>query len=189
MKYALINGDMNIIRESEFDEKPDDPVGKGWKWIKITEIIPITGEDEKLGVLKTEITDKEVIHTRKIEEIATNRIDVNFIRDKKLQETYSLKLPNEGPIVTMRMDSGTITNLSNLVIHALILKTRGDHNRTTTYRDLDNTNHSLTPDQLCDLFVAVNLEVQSIYEAAWLIKDDETLPDTLKELKLDPRWP
>lgn len=32
MRYALVDQNDAILRYQEFDDKPDDPVGKGWVW-------------------------------------------------------------------------------------------------------------------------------------------------------------
>jgi hypothetical protein len=187
-RYALLDMTNAVIREDDFEEQPGDPIGKGWHWVPIVHVTtPIPAADETLGPLISTLVDDQIIKERKIVQIDINRSDVNAERDRRLNKKYSV-LINNTPVV-VNMDTQSLNNLSNLAIQGLIFIARGDLVRTTTYRDANNTNHSLTADNLCDLFAAVNLQVQSLYEAAWLIKDDANLPDNLKELRNDIRWP
>lgn len=187
-RFALLDLSNNVLKEGRFDEQPGDPIGKGWRWVPIVEETdPVPEADERLGREQTRFENNQIIKFRTIEQITVDRGDVNAERNRRLEKKYNVTI--KGNTVSVQMDTASLTNLSNLAIHGLILKANNELDRTTTYRDANNVNHSLTPDDLCALFVATNLQVQSLHEAAWLIKDDEALPATRKLLKQDPRWP
>jgi len=187
-RFALLDMTNAVIREGDFDEQPGDPIGKGWHWVPVVEAtLPVPDADETLGPQISSLVDGQIIKERQVVQIDINRGDVNNERDRRLNKKYSVII--NGTPVVVNMDNNSLNNLSNLATQGLIFIVRGDLVRTTTYRDANNVNHSLTADNLCDLFAAVNLQIQSLYEAAWLIKDDVELPANLKLLKQDPRWP
>lgn len=187
-RFALLDMTNAVLKERDFDEQPGDPIGKGWRWVPVVEATdPVPGADETLGPPISSLVDGQIVKERQVVQIDINRGDVNNERGRRLNKKYSVTI--NGTPVVVNMDEHSLNNLSNLAIQGLIFIARGDLVRTTTYRDANNVNHSLTADNLCDLFAAVNLQVQSLYEAAWLIKDDADLPATLKLLKQDPRWP
>lgn len=187
-KFALLDLKNTVLKEGSFDEQPGDPIGKGWRWVPVVEeTTPVTDADERLSREKSRFENDQIIKFREVEQITVDRGDVNAERDRRLEKKYNVNI--KGNTVSVQMDSRSMNDLSNLAIHGLILKANNELDRTTTYRDANNVNHSLTPDDMCSLFVATNLQIQSLYEAAWLIKDDEALPATKKLLKQDPRWP
>ncbi len=187
-RFALLDLSNNILKEGRFEEQPGDPIGKGWRWVPIVEETdPVPEADERLSQAQSRFENDQIIKFRTVEQITVDRRDVNTERDRRLDKKYNVNI--KGNTVVVQMDTGSLNNLTNLAIHGLILKANNELERTTTYRDANNMNHSLTADDMCNLFVATNLQVQSLYEAAWLIKDDEALPATKKLLKQDPRWP
>lgn len=40
MKYALLDQNNMILRLADEAEKPDDPTGKGWRWVEYATLIP-----------------------------------------------------------------------------------------------------------------------------------------------------
>ena len=190
IKYSLLNEFNYIIREMEAEEKPADPVGKGWRWVETVVSTPVLGEDEVLtNTLKVydEAKDCVLVSTEK-EEIKTTKADVTAERDRRLNKKTTISLAGVGDVV-VRLTSDYINSVQSLVLVAMAKVIRNEVGITFTFRDEDNTNWTLTPDQVIDLMIAIELEIRDIIEASWLIKDDEDLPDTLKELKKDPRWP
>lgn len=186
--FALLDLNNNIIREGMFDEQPGDPIGKGWRWVPIVFTPdPIPGEYEKLSRPVATYVDEQIVKSCDIEQIVITKSDINNERNRKLEKKYAVKL-TDTVIVNVNMNQESLTNLHQLATMAQILISKND-DRTTTYRDADNVNHSLTPSDLIEVFLAVNLQIQSLYEACWLIKDDADLPANLKLLKQDPRWP
>lgn len=45
MKYALLDQNNMILRMADEIEKPDDPTGKGWRWVEYTTLIPAPPPD------------------------------------------------------------------------------------------------------------------------------------------------
>jgi hypothetical protein len=177
-----------LLKEITSVDQPGDPIGKGWHWVLIEELPnPVPGQDETLSPISSQYVDNKIVRSRSVQEIDITRASVNAERDRRLENKYAVTLP--GPIVVqVHMNKQSLVNLHELATMARLLIAKGD-SRTTTYRDADNVNHSLTPTQLTEVFLAVNLQVQSIWEASWLIKDDTDLPTNLKMLKRDMRWP
>lgn len=189
-KYSLLDENDQIIREMEFEEVPVDPVGKGWRWVEIVETIPIPTEDQVLTTISTvydEVNDV-VMKVAEVEDIKVTKADVNAERDRRLDKKAVIALEGVGD-VTVRLDSDYVNSIQSLALTAMINVIRNNLEITFTFRDEENINWSLTPDQVLNLMMAIELEIRDIIEASWLIKDDKDLPNTLKKLKNDPRWP
>lgn len=189
-KYALLDSEKNIIREIVADEAPPDPVGKGWYWMEIVEAIPVPQEGQVLEPVSVTIDEvnEVVIREAKVVDAKITKADVAAERDRRLEKKTIIKLDGVGD-VTVRLTSDYVNSIQSLALSAMVKVIRNELGITYTFRDEENVNWSLTPDQVLNLMVAIELEIRDIIEASWLIKDDDTTPNTLKELKKDPRWP
>lgn len=189
-KYALLDSEKNIIREIVADEAPPDPVGKGWYWMEIVEAIPVPQEGQVLEPVSVTIDEvnEVVIREAKVVDAKITKADVAAERDRRLEKKPIIKLDGVGD-VTVRLTSDYVNSIQSLALSAMVKVIRNELGITYTFRDEENVNWSLTPDQVLNLMVAIELEIRDIIEASWLIKDDDTTPNTLKELKKDPRWP
>lgn len=187
-KYVLLDMDKNILKEIDAEEQPGDPVGKGWSWQEVVyEPDPKVTATTKLSAYTTVIADDVVMRSRTVEEILIDNSAINSEREGRLRKNYSVVLKDAGT-VAINLDNDSVDTLHRLTTMAQLLISIND-TRTTTYRDVNNVNHSLTPTQITEVFLAVVLQIQSVYEATWLIKDDIEVVNTLTELKEDPRWP
>lgn len=189
-KYALLDSEKNVINEIVADEAPPDPVGKGWYWMEIVETIPVLQEGQVLEPVIERIDEVNdvVIREAVAVDAKITKADIAAERDRRLEKKTIIKLDGVGD-VTVRLTSDYVNSIQSLALSAMVKVIRNELGITYTFRDEENVNWSLTPDQVLNLMVAIELEIRDIIEASWLIKDDDTPPDTLKELKKDPRWP
>ena len=186
--YTLIDINNAIIREADFDVKPSDPIGKAWKWVETIQVNPVVGADEEVSNTIITFANNQVIKTLTVVSTKAQRSDINDERDRRINKNFTVTLANTSSNVVISGDETSLTNLHRLATLANTLKA-ANKNLTLTYRDATNANITINADQIIQLYAGMMIHVQGIMEASWLIKDDVTLPTTLKNLRKDPRWP
>lgn len=91
--YALVDSDNTIIRSQAFDQKPSDPVGKGWKWLSV-----ITQPDPDYNSNFEYFTVTEQVNAENVTEIKTVLFkETDVIRNFVVGEikTHAQKLISE----------------------------------------------------------------------------------------------
>jgi hypothetical protein len=187
-KYALIDSNNNILDRIDVDNEPQDPIGKGWKWIQIVEN---NVEDPTEGQLVAEISahvDHDVLYVEKeIIDIPITFNDIDTVVREKLQEIKPFILKT-GSTIHLIPSEKTVNNLSSLVTHINIMIENGE-THTTLYRDARENNIDMTIEEIKELYQKVFLYNKQVTQVSWLIKDDHNLPKNIKSLREDTRWP
>ena len=187
-KYALIDSNGNVLGIYEFESRPDDPLGKGWKWIDVMEDNP--GEITEGQVISEtgERIDHDILYINKeIQDIPITFDDINQIKKEKLEEIKPFIIKTGSTIYVVPSEQ-TVNNLSSLVSYINIMVANGE-THTTLYRDANENNIDLTIVEIYELYQKVFLYNKQLTQASWLIKDDHNLPKNIKELREDIRWP
>jgi hypothetical protein len=97
------------------------------------------------------------------------RIDVNRERGRRLVAGKVF----DGVQLTGSDDD--IRNLTNLALGAQLRLLAGDTTQTI-FRDGDNTDHSLTPEQIISLWMQSSAYVSDLYAKSWALKAMEPIP-------------
>lgn len=69
-------------------------------------------------------------------------------------------------------------NLMGLALGAQLRLAGGDNETITTFRDADNVDHELTPEQVLNLWQKSTAFVSMLYQKSWEIKALEPIPPT-----------
>lgn len=105
--------------------------------------------------------------------------EVNRERQKRIEAGHDFN----GIFVT---GSDTdIMNLTNMALGAQIRLGMGDTS-TIIFRDGNNVDHELTPQQMLELWMAASQYASSIYQKSWDIKKMDKIPQDISE---DKYWP
>lgn len=77
-------------------------------------------------------------------------------------------------------------NLTNLALAAQLRLASGDTGTLTTFRDGDNVDHQLTPEQVLSIWQQSAAYVSALYEASWALKALDPIP---ADYVADDYWP
>lgn len=88
--------------------------------------------------------------------------------------------------IGLRGTDRDMTILTSLVLGAQMRIAGGDVVTTTTYRDLSNVDHELTPPQIIALWQQGSTYVSALYAASWEIKSMVPVPADVAD---DSLWP
>lgn len=128
--------------------------------------------------------DSVEVDTAKKQEILSGM--VNEERERRLEKGSTISVTGYGGIPMQGRNQDQITTLA-LEASASALKAQGVTAAALPFRDSDNTNHLLTPDQTLELMGKAKKFAQDVYQAAWDLKDDPAgIPDDFTE---DKYWP
>jgi hypothetical protein len=96
---------------------------------------------------------------------------INELRNTHIYQRYSVVI-NEAVVipVDIRVDKPDLSNISNLVLAATLKKISGDTS-TITFRDANNTNHFLSPDEIILLGTTISSMVTDAYKQSWNKKE------------------
>lgn len=111
--------------------------------------------------------------------------DVNAERARRLQAGVDITLSTSEVIALQGRDED-MRNLHGLCTAAQLRLAGGDTTHETTFRDRNNTDHTLTPSKVVELWSQGAAWVSSVYQASWTIKDAGTIP---ADYASDSRWP
>lgn len=112
-------------------------------------------------------------------------LDVNRERDRRVLEGKSFDVSGYGP-VRIAGDDTTVRNLQALAFAAQLRLSQGITDNVTPFRDEDDVIHHLGDAQLIDLWSKGSEYVSACFQAAWTLKDGESIPDDYQE---DTYWP
>jgi len=108
---------------------------------------------------------------------------VNQERSRRLREGKAISVTGYGDIPVQGRDQDQITILA-LEASAKDMKASGVTSAVFPFRDRDNGNHMLTPDQVIELMSKAKQFAQQIYVASWALKDMAEIPEDYT----DNRW-
>lgn len=113
------------------------------------------------------------------------REEVHAERARRIREGKTVTLAGHPDPVVLQGRDEDRANLSDLFNVAQALKAAGSTD-TIDFRDRDNVIHTLTPDQIIELFLAGSSYVSACYRASWDLKAmDPPAPDPTD----DTHWP
>ena len=111
---------------------------------------------------------------------------VNLERDRRVRIGSTFAVAGYGSI-RIGGDDTTIRNLQGLAFAAQLRLAQGDNTTLTPFRDEDNVIHQLAPAQVIDLWSKGAAFVESVFAAAWTLKDrPEGIPSDFTN---DIYWP
>lgn len=102
---------------------------------------------------------------------------VNQERQRRIEEGTTVDVIGYGSIpVQGRMQD--MINIQGLAFLAESYKAEGVTAAVITFRDANNTNHMLTPNQVSDLFEKSTLFIDKMYKKSWELKNKATIPQS-----------
>jgi len=110
------------------------------------------------------------------------RKDVNSERTRRIQSGFKTKLAGHNKDVAVEGGAEARENINALALAALLRKQMGD-NSTSIYRDKDNVDHELTPDQLLELYKKSMTYAEKMYQKSWALKAMDPIPQDYKDDK------
>lgn len=116
---------------------------------------------------------------------ASLRARVNIERSRRISAGFTVAVTGVGN-VAMHGRPEDMTNLLSLFNGAQVRKAAGDATASLVFRDGNNVNHSLTPDQMIGLYLAGATWVSSVYAAGWAMKDAATM---VSNPEANEHWP
>lgn len=155
---------------------------------------PDSSDSNKPGILEelteseyNEIKNKELEDRKRIK-----RRQVNNLRDSKIAQgkTYDFPDGTTGTVQLRNLEDKT--NVQGLGSNALELKVEGDTTTTIPFRDMENTSHEMTADEMIQMGKTVSSFVQENYIVSWNHKDNIEECTTLDELEnydITINWP
>jgi hypothetical protein len=109
---------------------------------------------------------------------------VNAERDRRLLEGRGFT--PTGHDSSVKINSLDEPNLNGLATLAVVQSGAGNGSATVNWRDNDDVLHTLTFDQVIELYGLAAAYKQAIYAASWAIKDLDPIPEDYAD---DSRWP
>lgn len=98
------------------------------------------------------------------------RDEINAERERREALGLFYQFPG-GTVGTIQMRNATdFRNIAGLTSAATILSMKGHTNPILSFTDAENVRHIMTPEQMIDMGIAVQLRVSSLYTAAGEIK-------------------
>ena len=112
------------------------------------------------------------------------RAGVNAERARRIVAGTEIAIDGYGPIPVQGRPED-MTNLTGLYNIATEKRRTMDTTASMVFRDRDNVVHSLTPQNMIDLYVAAIAWVEAIYQASWALKEGAVPRDYAD----DRHWP
>jgi|CXWL01.1.fsa_nt_gi hypothetical protein len=119
-------------------------------------------------------------------EIPVSSKDVSKARDSRISEGATITLSSGLSIPVQTRNETDFRNINGLVSQAIVYTIINQPNATIIFRGTDDVEYNLTPSLMIELGSKVAQRVQSIYEAAWVIKKMDPIPSDYNE---SYRWP
>lgn len=129
------------------------------------------------------IPDPSIIITAEAKAAARREAKNEAINAERARRIEAGKII-DGIYVTGRDEDAR--NLTNLALAAQVRIAAGDMTTLTTLRDGNNINHDLTPPQMLSLWQKSAEYVSALYEASWIIKAMDPMPEDITD---DALWP
>lgn len=96
--------------------------------------------------------------------------DVDDYREYKLTELLPYEFPNKEGHIQLRNERDNLNILYNFN-KAQVLKSR-EENKIIKFRDYENINHELTPDEMIDMCLSIFDRNMEIHNISWQIKEE-----------------
>jgi hypothetical protein len=109
---------------------------------------------------------------------------VNMERDSRINTSRRFDIPGYSSPVFL--SGGDEKNLVGLVPFCQIQISLGNGSDTLVWRDNENTEHTLSYEELITLYSLALQYKQQVYEASWALKEMDPLPQDYKD---DSHWP
>ena len=189
-EYVLLDSQNTILKTKSFPERPGDPVGKGWRWVPLVyDADPVyDGEVERLSQYTTVVEADQVRRYKTVEQIPVTNALINKERERRIGLGTNVNVANA--VFPVDTDTLSMRNIQGLGSAGTLRLMTGDTTTLTSFRDANNVNRDLTPQDVVNLAMTVAAYIKTVYNASWAIKDDvENYPANLKALRNDPRWP
>jgi len=113
------------------------------------------------------------------------RVAVNAERNRRVLKGKSFDVSGYDP-VRIAGDDTTVQNLQALAFAAQRRLSQGVTDNVTSFRDEDDVIHQLGDSQLLDLWAKGSEYVSACFQAAWTLKDGESIPEDYQK---DTYWP
>ncbi|MBK7107471.1 MAG: DUF4376 domain-containing protein [Ignavibacteriae bacterium] len=118
------------------------------------------------------VKNRLILESRTLDNVLSNaKIDIETYRDKKVFSDYDYKLSESNTIIAQLRNGSDVRNLMILGTDALynILK---NNNANSTFRDKNNTVHTLTAEQMYLLTKEIKDRNETIYSTSWFHKSE-----------------
>jgi hypothetical protein len=112
--------------------------------------------------------------------VKDDRARVDAERDRRIAEGVAVSL-STGKTFTMQTRPGDIQSIQALVTVAQV-----QWARQITFRDTDNNDQEMTPDEMIEAGMAAFAHVDAHYKAGWALKDTDPIPADYAD---DAHWP
>ena len=124
-------------------------------------------------------------HTREVK-----NAEVNVIREKKIAAGIPYQFPDGAGTIQTR-DEVDIRNIQTNVTTALILNSVGETGSVMVFRDMENIEHKMTPQEVLQMGLYAAQVGQSIYTASWQLKEAAAgmTAEQIKEFDAEANWP
>lgn len=100
---------------------------------------------------------------------------VNFERQRRIVETVNISVSNYSSPIAIKGDDQTWSNLQALSSRAQMRIITNDDS-LTVFRDENNIDHELTPNQVVELGVSMIDRVELLFKSSWVLKAMPELP-------------
>ena len=144
----------------------------------------LDGEKREVSSLGETVPDGASLTAPDPEPSPPTRSDINSERDRRIALGCVVTL-STGKVVPIQGRPQDQTNLLGLVTLAQMRKLAGDIT-STTFRDRDNSDHDLTPDEVIELWQRGVAYFELVMQAAWALKDLDPIPADYQD---DIHWP
>lgn len=117
--------------------------------------------------------------------LANKRATINTERERRIALGVTVNVTGDGDIPVQGRDED-IRNIQGLGLGALARVSLGDTSTITTFRDANNVDHDLVPQQVLELWQKSAGAVEAILQASWTIKAMDPIPEDITD---DALWP
>jgi len=111
--------------------------------------------------------------------------DVNAERKRRIEGGVRVIVQGVGP-VKLQGRQQDMSNLQGLAFAAQMRIASGDTSYVEVFRDMDNNDHDMTPQQVVSMWAKGSAWVKQVYKASWALKDMDPIPADYKD---DAHWP
>lgn len=96
--------------------------------------------------------------------------DVSLERDRRISRGQTVTTAAGLTLTVQTRNEGDLLNLNGLVTRAMLMLSLGQAG-TITFRDQDNVDHTLTPQQMIEVGSLVAAKIDALYKRSWALKD------------------
>jgi len=163
------------------------PTGKWWQHSYRDGVEEINGKwywKYSLGPTFASQEEENTYEAQKDSELHRgHEISVNEERAKRVLTGSTFTV--NGKDIVLTGDQQTKDNLSDLAFAASLRKGQGNNNHVTVFRDGNNVDHELSPDEVIQLWSMAAAFVSNLYQKSWALKAMNPVPEDYKN---DSYW-